>query len=98
MSEVSIIIATLNNEKTIGKSIESAQNQTVRDIEIVVVDDDSTDGTYDLIAAMAARDARIKCVRQQQNIGAGGARTAALANATGEWIARERVAALGRDP
>jgi succinoglycan biosynthesis protein ExoO len=87
MPEVSIIIATLNNEKTIGKSVESAQNQTVRDIEIVVVDDGSTDGTYDLIAAMAARDARIKCVRQRQNIGAGGARNAALANATGEWIA-----------
>jgi succinoglycan biosynthesis protein ExoO len=87
MPEVSIIIATHNNEKTIGKSIKSAQNQTVRDIEIVVVDDGSTDGTYDLIAAMAASDARIKCVRQRQNIGPGGARNAALANATGEWIA-----------
>ena len=45
MPQVSIILAVLNGEQTIRKAIESAQNQTLRDIEIVVVDDGSTDGT-----------------------------------------------------
>jgi succinoglycan biosynthesis protein ExoO len=87
MPDVSIIMATLNGASTIGKSIKSAQDQTVRDIEIIVVDDGSTDGTRDLVAAMAAKDTRIKCVRLPQNIGVGGARNAALVHATGEWVA-----------
>ncbi|MGH6847217.1 MAG: glycosyltransferase family 2 protein [Methylocella sp.] len=86
MPDVSIIMAALNGENTIGKSIESAQNQTVRDVEIIVVDDGSTDGTRDLVSAMAAKDGRIKCVNLPQNIGAGGARNAALVHATGEWV------------
>ncbi len=86
MPDVSILIATLNGAKTIGRSIESAQNQTVKDIEIVVVDDGSTDGTYDVVATMAAADPRIKCIRLPQNVGVGGARNVALANATGVWL------------
>jgi len=84
MPDVTIIMATHNGANTIGKAIESAQNQTVRDFEIVVVDDGSTDGTLELVAAMAAKDTRIKCVHLPQNIGAGGARNAALVHATGE--------------
>jgi succinoglycan biosynthesis protein ExoO len=87
MPEVSIIMATLDGANTIGKAIESAQEQTLRDIEIIVVDDGSTDGTGDLVSAMAGKDTRIKCVRLPQNIGVGGARNAALVHATGEWVA-----------
>jgi succinoglycan biosynthesis protein ExoO len=87
MPEVSIIMATLDGANTIGKAIESAQDQTLRDIEIIVVDDGSTDGTGDLVSAMAGKDARIKCVRLPQNIGVGGARNVALVHATGEWVA-----------
>jgi succinoglycan biosynthesis protein ExoO len=87
MPEVSIIMATLDGANTIVKAIESAQDQTLRDIEIIVVDDGSTDGTGDLVSAMAGKDTRIKCVRLPQNIGVGGARNAALVHATGEWVA-----------
>jgi succinoglycan biosynthesis protein ExoO len=87
MPEVSIITATLNGANSIGKAIETAQDQTVRDIEIVVVDDGSTDGTLDLVTAMAAKDTRIKCVHLPQNLGIGGARNVALVHATGEWVA-----------
>jgi succinoglycan biosynthesis protein ExoO len=87
MPDVTIIMATHNGANTIGKAIESAQNQTVRDFEIVVVDDGSTDGTLELVSAMATKDTRIKCVRLPQNLGAGGARNAALVHATGEWVA-----------
>lgn len=86
MPLVSIIIATQNNENTIGKAVASAQNQTVQDIEIIIVDDASTDSTYDHVARLAAGDRRIKCVRLRQNLGPSGARNAALGHATGEWI------------
>ena len=86
MPQVSIIIAVLNGEQTIRKAIESAQRQTLRDLEIVVVDDGSTDSTQAIVTAMAAADTRIKLVTLPQNIGVGGARNAALAVATGEWI------------
>jgi glycosyltransferase involved in cell wall biosynthesis/GT2 family glycosyltransferase len=86
MPEVSVIVATHNNEQTISKAIISAQNQTVVDIEIIVVDDASTDRTSDLAVALATGDSRIKFLHLGQNIGAAGARNVALANATGEWI------------
>jgi succinoglycan biosynthesis protein ExoO len=86
MSLVSIILATHNNENTIGKAVASAQGQTLQHIEIIIVDDGSTDSTYDHVSRLAAGDPRIKCVRLQQNLGPGGARNAALARATGEWI------------
>ncbi|MGE3623453.1 MAG: glycosyltransferase family 2 protein [Bdellovibrionales bacterium] len=86
MPVISVLIAVLNGEKTIRKSIESAQAQSIRDIEIVVVDDGSTDGTYALVTSMASADPRIKCVRMPKNVGVGAARNAALAAATGEWV------------
>jgi succinoglycan biosynthesis protein ExoO len=86
MPEVSVILATHNNERSIGKAIQSAQNQTVQDIEIVVVDDASTDGTYAIMTSLAAHDSRIKCIHLPQNIGASGARNVALAKAIGQWI------------
>jgi succinoglycan biosynthesis protein ExoO len=87
MADVSVIIPVYNNAATIGRAIASAQGQTLRDIEIVVVDDASTDQTFDVLTKLAAADPRIKVVRLPKNLGAGGARNAALANATGDWIA-----------
>ena len=49
MPDVTIIMATHNGANTIGKAIESAQNQTVRDFEIVVVDDGSKDRTWSIL-------------------------------------------------
>jgi succinoglycan biosynthesis protein ExoO len=86
MPEVSIIIAVLNGARTIRKAIESVQAQTVRDIEIVVVDDGSTDDTYEIVSSMAATDNRIKPVRLPQNVGVSAARNAGIANSTGTWI------------
>lgn len=86
MPKISVLLATHNNEKTITKAIQSAQKQTVSDIEIVVVDDASTDGTYGVVMDLADHDASIKLVHLQQNVGPGGARNVALTNATGEWI------------
>ncbi len=85
--EVSVIMPVYNCAGTVARAIASAQRQTLRDLEIVVVDDCSTDGTWGVVQAMAAADPRIRPVRLAQNVGAGGARNAALDHATGAWIA-----------
>ncbi|MDP9128320.1 MAG: glycosyltransferase [Pseudomonadota bacterium] len=87
MPKVSTITPVLNGVKTIGRSIESAQRQTFKDIEIVVVDDGSTDGTADLVRSYAAQDPRIKLVQHEKNMGGAAASNKAIESATGEWIA-----------
>jgi succinoglycan biosynthesis protein ExoO len=87
MSEVSVVIAAYNCRSTLGRAIESAQRQTLRDIEIVVVDDGSVDGTFEFAQSFTASDPRIKCLRLAQNSGVSTARNAAIGIATGEWIA-----------
>lgn len=54
--KVSVIIATHNNVKTIGNCIDSLFSRTFTDIEAIVVDVNSTDGTKDLLMEMAAED------------------------------------------
>lgn len=57
--KVSVIIATHNNVKTIGNCIDSLYNRTFKEIEVIVVDVNSTDGTKDLLMEMAAEDDHI---------------------------------------
>ncbi len=57
--KVSVIIATHNNVKTIGNCIDSLYSRTFKEIEVIVVDVNSTDGTKDLLMEMAAEDDHI---------------------------------------
>ena len=68
-------------------AIASAQQQSERDIEILVIDDASGDGTYERVLGLAAQDPRIKALRAEHNGGPGAARNIGLAHATGEWVA-----------
>ena len=81
---VSIIIPTYNREKKIIKSLNSILNQTVRDLEVIVVDDGSTDKTQELIEKI--NDERVIYVKQQ-NSGACSARNRGIDLAKGEYIA-----------
>ena len=81
--KVSVIIPVYNGEKFISKCIESVINQTLREIEIIIVDDGSTDRTPSIIKRYAKRDNRIRIITQE-NGGAGAARNNALQYATGE--------------
>jgi glycosyltransferase involved in cell wall biosynthesis len=87
MPKISILIPAYNCAHTIGRAIESARRQTLRDIEIVVVDDASSDGTFAFVESLAAVEPRIKCMRLTKNGGASAARNAAIEMATGEWVA-----------
>jgi succinoglycan biosynthesis protein ExoO len=87
MTRASIIIPAFNAERSIQAAITSAQQQSERDIEILVIDDASSDATYERVVELAAHDLRIKPLRADRNGGQGAARNIGLAHATGEWIA-----------
>src|SRR5580658_5246503 len=87
MPKISVIIPVYNCAPTLAKAVESAQQQTLRDIEIVIVDDCSTDNSYEIMQNYARGDARIKCARLPENGGASVARNTAIDMATSDWIA-----------
>lgn len=66
---VSILIPVYNREKIIGESISSALAQSFTDFEIVIVDNQSTDGTWQVCEQFAEQDARIRIFRNKENIG-----------------------------
>lgn len=87
MPSVSVLVAAYHVEDYLERCIESLVGQTFDDLEVIVVDDASTDGTAEVAAAFEARDPRVRLIRHGENRGAGGARNTALDAATGEWIA-----------
>lgn len=84
---VSILTPTYNTEKFIRSTIESAQNQTYTNWEMILVDDASTDNTVSIIEEFVKKDSRIKLFKLPQNRGNGFARNAALEKSTGKYIA-----------
>jgi succinoglycan biosynthesis protein ExoO len=87
MSRVSILIPAWNAEETILRTLDSAQAQTVSDIEIIVIDDGSTDSTAKLVKSRALADPRIQLCQLVKNSGPAAARNVGIARATGEWLA-----------
>ncbi len=82
---VSIIMPVYNVEEFIEQGMETLLNQTLRRIEIICVDDGSTDRSLEILNDYAARDKRVK-VFTQQNKYAGAARNLGLSHATGEYV------------
>ncbi len=80
---VSVIVPVYNGEKTIGRCIESILNQTLTDIEIIVVNDGSVDGTLDVLRVFD--DDRIT-VLSEQNAGQGAARNVGMKLAKGKYL------------
>jgi glycosyltransferase involved in cell wall biosynthesis len=83
---VSVIIAAYNAEAHIEAACRSAIEQTYAPLELIVVDDGSTDDTSRIVEALAASDSRIRLIRQTRR-GVAAARNRALSAATGEFIA-----------
>ncbi len=82
---VSIIIPAYNIEKYIGKCINSVLEQTYKNIEIIVVNDGSTDRTKAIIKEKAKADKRIRIINQK-NAGLSAARNIGIKNAKGDYI------------
>jgi glycosyltransferase involved in cell wall biosynthesis len=84
-SKVSIIIPVYNVEKFLSVCIESVINQTYKNIEILLVNDGSTDSSNNICLDYKNKDSRIQLINQQ-NQGLSGARNTGIQNATGEYI------------
>lgn len=82
---VSVIIPTYNVQAYIGQAIQSALDQTVQNIEIIVTDDASTDDTVQIIKTN--KDRRIHLTINKNNFGPSYSRNLAIQKAEGEWIA-----------
>lgn len=85
MPKVSVIIPTHNRASLVGRAVQSALAQTHGDLEVLITDDASKDGTRDVVARI--RDARVKYFHHEVNRGVSAARNTAIAQASGEYIA-----------
>lgn len=67
--EVTIIIPVFNGAHLIGNTIESLQQQSFKNFEVIIVDDCSTDGSFDVIGKYQERDSRLVCLKTDKNLG-----------------------------
>jgi glycosyltransferase involved in cell wall biosynthesis len=84
---VSVVIPTYNRGQLIERAIHSVLQQTYHNLEVIVVDDSSTDDTAERVAALQHTDSRIRYLRHETNRGAQAARNAGIKSAQGEYVA-----------
>ncbi len=109
MPQASVIIPAYNAAAFIERAVTTALRQTLKDIEVLVVDDGSTDATATIVQSLAQKDSSLRLIRLPSNRGVSAARNAALEVARGDWIATldaddwydeerlERLVAAGKD-
>jgi succinoglycan biosynthesis protein ExoO len=85
--QATIVVPTFSAEATLERALRSVLNQTMREIEIIVVDDASADGSWNLIQAMALEDPRVRGIRNKDNCGKPVGMNRAIALARGRWLA-----------
>ena len=85
MARVSVVIPVYNIERHLRQCLDSVAGQTLRDIEIICVDDGSTDDSPKILADYASKDSRFQIITQP-NAGPGVARNTGMAQATGEYL------------
>ena len=83
---VTVYIPTYNRVELLKRAVESVRQQTYKNLEIIIVDDCSIDGTYDYLKEIAEQDARIRFFLKEKNSGACVSRNIAIENAKGEFI------------
>jgi succinoglycan biosynthesis protein ExoO len=84
---VSVVTANYNGAAWLGPAVASVLGQTLGDLELIIVDDASSDDSVQVIEAAAAGDPRVRVIVQPANAGPGAARNRALEAARGRWIA-----------
>ena len=84
---VSIVMPCFNNAESLSKAIESVLSQSFENYELLIVDDCSTDHSFELMEQASLNDPRIKVLSTSKNSGAGVARNLGITHATGRFIA-----------
>ncbi|MBR6162661.1 glycosyltransferase [bacterium] len=87
MPKVSVIIPVYNTEKYITQCLDSIINQTLNDIEIICINDNSTDNSLGILKEYSSKDKRIKIINLKKNSGVSKVRNEGIKVATGEYIA-----------
>lgn len=82
---ISIIIPVYNTEKYLSRCLDSIINQTYTNLEIIIIDDGSSDNSYDICLEYAKKDKRIKLIKQK-NMGLSATRNKGIRLATGKYI------------
>jgi len=85
--KISVIISAYNASGHLAQSVESILNQSFKDLELIIIDDASTDNTLDLIKKYALEDERIIYISNEKNLGPGKSRNKGIKAAKGEYIA-----------
>ena len=84
---VSVIMPSYRSEPFLAQAVESVVAQTVTDWELLILDDQSPDGAWEIAQSYAQRDPRIHCLRSEENLGVAETRNRGIESARGEWIA-----------
>lgn len=84
---VSVVMPAYNAARFIERSIRSALEQTVRDVELIVLDDGSSDDTCSIVEAIAREDDRVCLVRNERNMGVARTRNAGFDRCRGKYVA-----------
>lgn len=82
----SILIPVYNTSNTVRRTLASVLNQTFNNIEVIIVDDGSTDNSYKVLQSYQLRDARIKLIKHEKNEGLLAARYTAMKEARGKYV------------
>jgi succinoglycan biosynthesis protein ExoO len=85
---VSVVIPAFNAEASIARALDSALAQTISSLEVLVVEDGSADETHSVATAIAARDSRVRVLRNETNMGFSRTMNRGLHEARGTWIAQ----------
>lgn len=87
MPLISVIIPLYNSEKYVVEAIESVLNQSYKNIELVIVDDYSSDNSFEIAKRYEKIDKRVSVIRNEKNIGVAKTRNEGIINSCGEYIA-----------
>src|SRR5687767_3968685 len=86
LPRLSVVIPTFNRSHLISRAIQSVLSQEEDLFEIIVADDDSPDGTREVVERLVREDGRLRYIKLDNRGGTAGARNAGVANTRGEWI------------
>ena len=87
--KISVLMSVYNGSIYLKESVESVLNQTFTDFEFIIIDDYSTDNSWEILAKYARQDRRIKLIKNQKNLGLTKSLNLGLKEAKGEYIARQ---------
>ncbi len=84
--KISVLMPAYNTEKYIGEAIESILNQTFKDFEFIIIDDGSSDKTWEIIQKYAKMDDRVVALKNEKNLGISPTRNKLIKSSNGEYI------------